>query len=180
MSKDLLFSKYRRHCWWRTCLPVQLRCKTVACQAPPSMGFSGQECWSALPFPSPGDHPDSGIEPGSPALQADTLPSEPPGNPCKFWSLGQEDSLEEGVVFFPGESHGQRSLAGCTAFCHMHWTWLKATKHMYTGNYTQYLCVGTANRHRMRNTKLQNATSSESFVVLKMPISLILHSCELH
>ena len=45
------------------------------------MGFSRQECWSGLPFPSPGDLPDPGIEPGSPALQADTLPSEPPGKP---------------------------------------------------------------------------------------------------
>ena len=53
---------------------------TVAYQAPPpSMGFSRQECWSGLPFPSPGDLPDPGIEPGSPALQADALPSEPPG-----------------------------------------------------------------------------------------------------
>ena len=41
---------------------------TVAHQAPPSMGFSRQEYWSRLPFPSPGDLPDSGIEPGSPAL----------------------------------------------------------------------------------------------------------------
>ena len=54
---------------------------TVAYQAPPSMGFSGQECWSGLPFPSPGDLPYLGIEPGSPSLQADALPSEPPGNP---------------------------------------------------------------------------------------------------
>ena len=52
---------------------------TVAYQAPLSMGFSRQECWSGLPFPSPGDLPDPGVEPGSPALQADTLPSEPPG-----------------------------------------------------------------------------------------------------
>ena len=43
------------------------------------MGFSRQECWSRLPFPSPGDLPDPGIEPGCPALQADALPSEPPG-----------------------------------------------------------------------------------------------------
>ena len=49
---------------------------TVAYQAPPSMGFSRQERWSGLPFPSPGDLPDPGIEPGSPALQADALPSE--------------------------------------------------------------------------------------------------------
>ena len=41
---------------------------TVAYQAPPSMGFSRQEYWSGLPFPSPGDLPDPGIEPGSPAL----------------------------------------------------------------------------------------------------------------
>ena len=54
---------------------------TVAYQAPPSMGFSRQECWSGLPFPSLGDLPNPGIKPGSPALQADALPSEPPGKP---------------------------------------------------------------------------------------------------
>ena len=52
---------------------------TVAYQAPLSMGFFRQECWSGLPFPSPGDLPDPGIEPGSPTLQADALLSEPPG-----------------------------------------------------------------------------------------------------
>ena len=54
---------------------------TVAYQAPLSMEFSRQEYWSGLPFPSPGDLPDPGINPGSPALQADVLPSEPPGKP---------------------------------------------------------------------------------------------------
>ena len=49
---------------------------TVACQAPLSMGFSRQAYWSGFPFPSPGDLPDLGIEPGSPALQADSLPTE--------------------------------------------------------------------------------------------------------
>ena len=52
---------------------------TVAYQAPLSMGFSRQEYWSGLPLPSPGDLPDPGIEAGSPSLQADTLPSKPPG-----------------------------------------------------------------------------------------------------
>ena len=52
---------------------------TVAYQAPPSMGFSRQEYWSGLPFPSPGDLPNPGIKPGSPVLQTDALPSEPPG-----------------------------------------------------------------------------------------------------
>ena len=50
---------------------------SVAHQAPLSMGFSRQEYWSGLPFPSTGDLPDPGIEPGSPALQTDALPSEP-------------------------------------------------------------------------------------------------------
>ena len=54
---------------------------TVAHPASPSMGFSRQEYWSGLPFPSPGDLPDPGIEPGSPALEADALTSEPPGKP---------------------------------------------------------------------------------------------------
>ena len=49
---------------------------TVARQAPLSMEFPSQEYWSRLPFPSPEDLPDPGIEPRSPALQADSLPSE--------------------------------------------------------------------------------------------------------
>ena len=74
---------------------------TVACQAPLSVEFSRQEYCSGLPFPSPGDLPDPGIEPGSPALQADSLPSEllgkrrftgeeneAPGNPqYVLWTL---------------------------------------------------------------------------------------------
>ena len=54
---------------------------TVAHQASPSMGFSRQEYWSGLPFPFSGDLPNPGIESGSPALQADSLPSNPPGKP---------------------------------------------------------------------------------------------------
>ena len=49
---------------------------TVALQAPLSLAFSRQEYWSGLPFPSPGELPDPGIKPGSPALQADFLPPE--------------------------------------------------------------------------------------------------------
>ena len=52
----------------------------VAIQAPLSMGLSRQECWSGLPFPSPGHLPDPGIEPGSPTLQADSLLTELPGD----------------------------------------------------------------------------------------------------
>ena len=58
-------------------------CGPLGCafQAPPSMGFSRQEYWSGLPFPSPGDLPNPGIEPKPPALQEDSLLSEPPGKP---------------------------------------------------------------------------------------------------
>ena len=52
---------------------------TVAHQAPLSMGFSRQEYWSGLPFPSPGDLPNPRIELRSPALQTEALTSEPPG-----------------------------------------------------------------------------------------------------
>ena len=52
---------------------------TVVCQAPLSTGFSRQEYWNELPFPSPGDFPDPEVEPRSPALRADSLPCEIPG-----------------------------------------------------------------------------------------------------
>jgi len=60
---------------------------TVAHQAPPSIGFSKQEYWSGLPFPSPGDLSDPGIEPVSPEFQTDALTSEPPGK-LLFSSIG--------------------------------------------------------------------------------------------
>ena len=59
---------------------------TVAYQAPPSMGFSRQEYWSRLPFLSPGDLPNPGIEPRCPTFQADALTSEPPGKPHELYS----------------------------------------------------------------------------------------------
>ena len=66
----------------------------VAYQAPPSMGFFRQEYWSGLPFPSPRDLPNPGIEPKSPALEADTLTSEPPAMQ-ETWvqSLSPEDQM---------------------------------------------------------------------------------------
>ena len=62
---------------------------TVAHQAPLSMGFSRQEHWSGLPLLSPGDLPNPGINPPSPALQADSLPSEPQGKPCYIIHQGK-------------------------------------------------------------------------------------------
>ena len=72
---------------------------TAAHQAPPSMGFSRQQYWSGLPFPSTGDLPDPGLKPRSPTLQVDSLPSEPPGKPrgtvegCSFTRQSQKAFL---------------------------------------------------------------------------------------
>ena len=66
---------------------------TLAYQAPLSMGFSRQGYWSGLPFPSPGALPDPGNEPGSPALQANALPSEPQGKP-KNTGVGSRSLLQ--------------------------------------------------------------------------------------
>ena len=57
----------------------------ITCQGPLSMGFPRQECWSGLPFPSPGDLPYPGIKSWSPAFQADSLLSELPGKPFYIW-----------------------------------------------------------------------------------------------
>ena len=61
--------------------------RTVACQALLSVEFSRQEYWSELPFPSPGDLPNPRTEPGSPALQVDSLSSEPPGKPLYVYMV---------------------------------------------------------------------------------------------
>ena len=70
---------------------------TIAHQVPLFMGFSRQEYWSGLPFPSPGDLPDPGIKPRSPALQADALTSEPPAYMCsiKLWQKQQEYTMRK-------------------------------------------------------------------------------------
>ena len=64
----------------------------VAYHAPPSIGFSWQDYWSGLPFPSSADLSNPGIEPGSPALQTGTLPFEPPGKPID-WVANKQQKL---------------------------------------------------------------------------------------
>ena len=106
----------------------------VAHQAPLSMGFSRQEYWSGLPFRSPGDLPDPGIEPGSPTLQADPLTFELPGKPqsiyewnanSKFWLSNDygdfpqhleklfsnaEDIIYYGIKFFSAKGSNYRKF----------------------------------------------------------------------
>ncbi|CAM9750100.1 unnamed protein product [Rangifer tarandus platyrhynchus] len=76
---------------------------TVAHQAPLSRGFSRQEHWSGLPFPSPGDLPDPGTEPGSPALRADSSPTEPLGSPEALTQSGTR--LSDVTLTFKGPTH---------------------------------------------------------------------------
>jgi len=80
------------------------------------MEFSRQEYWSRLPCPTPGDLPHLGVEPGSPALQADSLPSEPPRNIMKHkWVKGGEMEWEDGLkVVVKREKHISSFLTqGC-------------------------------------------------------------------
>ena len=72
---------------------------TVVHQALLSMEFSRQEYWSGLPFPSPGDLPNPGIEPGSPALQADSLPSEPQGKPGMDFVIANDSGHYKETLF---------------------------------------------------------------------------------
>ena len=81
-------------CLVLSCVLLFVTSCTVAHQAPLSMWFSRQEYWSGLPCPPPGDLPNSGIEPRSPALQADSLLSDPPGKP-KNIGVGSLSLLQE-------------------------------------------------------------------------------------
>ena len=87
---------------------------TVAYQAPPSMEFSRQEHWSELPFPSPGDLPDTGIEPKSPALWADALPSEPPR---------MRGSLKRGSKYFSKKYTPNQSILKEISPKYWCWSW---------------------------------------------------------
>ena len=79
---------------------------TVAYQAPLSIGFSRQEYWSGLPFPSSGDLPNPGIEPRSPESQADSLLSEPTGKPNVHTTLFKINNQQ-------GPTVQHRELAQC-------------------------------------------------------------------
>ena len=83
---------------------------TVPHHAPLSMWFPRQEYWSGLPFPSPSELPDPGIKPGSPTLQADSLPSEPPGKPIPefrplLFKVGFLDYQQQHHLGAPDQPH---------------------------------------------------------------------------
>ena len=76
----------------------------VAYQAPLSMGFSRQECWSGLPFPSPGDLPDLGMEPASSALAGGFSTTEPPGKHINSYSVPNSRALSSVLMTFSASS----------------------------------------------------------------------------
>ena len=80
ICKTLYLSQFFVAVQWLSHVQLFATLWTIAHQAPLSMGFPRQEYWSGLPFPSPGDLPHPGIKPGPPTLQADSLPTEPPGS----------------------------------------------------------------------------------------------------
>ena len=98
---------------------------TLACQIPLSLEISRQEYWSELPFPSPGDLPDPGIEPWSPALQADSLPTELRGKPYMGYTYTQklfvvylEFKCNQASWFWVAAGHGGGDGdGGCYCFC---------------------------------------------------------------
>ena len=87
---------------------------TVSYMAPWSIGFSRQEYWSGLPFSSPCDLPNPGIELGSPALQTDALSSEPLGKPSEIHSV-MSDSLRPQGLYSPWDSPGQNTGVGSSS-----------------------------------------------------------------
>ena len=130
--------------WSRSVLSDFSTPRTVAYQAPPSMGLSRQEYWSGLPFPPPGDLPDPEIElepPVSPALQADSLPLSCQGSLCK-WKTGVKTvlnrpgmvwrALKENVVV-GGCLHHPRQRCGDITPILSTWGPVRASEHELSG-----------------------------------------------
>ena len=97
-----------------------LRCDSVICSSPGSsvQGFSRQEYWSGLPCPSLGDLSNPGIKSGSPVLQADSLPSEPPGKPCNYrhayyFSLEEHTMVSPDSISFHSVPFGDLCMSKC-------------------------------------------------------------------
>ena len=103
-----MFNKLSNIVCMLSCVQLFVILRTIARQAPLSMGFSRQGYWSGLPCPPPGDFPNPGVEPRSPALQSDSLLSEPPGQP-KNTGMGGLSLLQE--IFLTQESN--RGLLHC-------------------------------------------------------------------
>ena len=103
--------------------PTLVTPQTIAFQASLSIGFSRQEYWSELPFPSPEDLPDPGIEPGSPALQADSLLTELRGKPtCEYmWGKYRESQKVQTFYILKGIAKLHSSETALKLQSHQQW-----------------------------------------------------------
>ena len=132
------------------------------------MEFSRQEYWSGLPFPSPRDLPNPGIEPGCPALQADTSLSEPPGKPSVISKAttklykehvtqrNQRSQWHPTPVLLPGKSHGWRSLVGCSPWGR----WESDTTERLHFHFS-LSCIGEGNGNPLQCSCLENPRDGE-------------------
>ena len=117
------------------------------------MGFSRQEYWSGLPFPSPGDLPDPGIEPGSPALEADALTSEPPGKPVNtqgdvktkyvrhFLNVEVESWVDVCGLGLPTVLSSRVWSATFHSFCSVLWSTLPAKLPITSKTHCESVCI---------------------------------------
>ena len=110
-----------------SCIQLFMTPWTVAHQAPLSMGFSKQEYWSGLPFPSSGYLSDPGVEPRSPALQADSLPSETPGKP-KNTGVGSLSPVQG--IFLTQKSNPGSPTSQANSFYHLRHQVLPTADHL--------------------------------------------------
>ena len=148
---------------------------TVAYQAPPSMGFSRQECWSGLPLPSPGDLPDPGIEPRSPALQVDALLSEPPDcvDHNKLWKILKEMGIPDHLIcllrnLYAGQEATVRTGHGTT-------NWFQIRKGVRQGYILSPCLFNLYAEYIMRNTGLEE---TQAGIKIAEPVKIFDSVCQ--
>ena len=132
---------------------------TVVYQTPPSMGFSRQEYWSGLPFPPPQDLPNPDIEPRSPALQADALPSEPPRKACvdhnKLWKILKEMGIPDHLTWLLRNLYASQEATVRTG--HGPTDWFQIGKGIHQGCILSPCLFNFYAEYIMRNAGLQEA-----------------------
>ena len=137
---------------------------TVACQTPPSMGFSRQEYWNGLPVPSPRGLPDPGIKPRSPTFQADYIPSHPPGKP---------KSTEMCSLSFSRGSSWRRSQTGVSCVASgffTSWATRQAQPFQYTWNLIGSSEKWNILKYQRTEFYVHSLESKYKRFVLKVPI----------
>ena len=141
---------------------------TVAYQAPPCMGFSRQEYWSGLPFPSPGDLPDPGIEPGSHSFQADAWTSEPPWH-LKTTEPGTGCALSYWIrLLLLLESLTKLSRM----YMHVTWVWASSRRLWRTGKPGLLQSMGSQSRSQLSDWTKTISLCTQTYLLLFLYLSI--------